>query len=156
MDVYCDQSIKYFSLCFYFGMLNFGPVLKNNTFLNTFENKIFTISTDENIVPSYFLTIGDPSPIDCYWVPTKLEHLYEGNDIQFEWHFFADDLLVNSTSTFPRSYLYTIKFDTLDIIPKPSFDLIASILKDFCGVRTKFKFYYLGCSNISLTSLNYL
>ena len=56
-DVKCDEENYPFFMCHYLGNLNFGPGLYKGSFIDSFENKVFSLKILTN--QSTFITIGE-------------------------------------------------------------------------------------------------
>lgn len=68
---------------------------------------------------------------------------------------YVDDIIINGTQTFKRPFLFSFYFFNWFLIPKESFDLIATLVKDQCGYYTKKNLYELICDKkANLTKLN--
>ena len=70
-DVVCKSSLIKESRCLYLGMLNLGPILRNKTFIDSFEHKMFKLYSDQNYTNNY-VSFGELPTESCYWVKTEL------------------------------------------------------------------------------------
>ena len=75
-DVQCKSTVKNMNLCLLLGMLNFGPVLRNNTFIDSFEHKMLKLYPDQNLKHDY-ISIGELPTEECFWIKTEIHDKIE-------------------------------------------------------------------------------
>ena len=140
-----------FMICFYAGVLNFGPIMLNGTFMQTFETKNLKVFPVDNW---YFVTFGEQTKEDCTWVATKIFGDLSEDETQRGWVVFVDDLLVDGQTSFKRPYIFQFFYLNVNVFPKTTFDMIFIKYKEICGIEAFTIGYFLKCNDTKLDFLN--